>query len=332
MGLRVCALGFLLCAFPLAAQLTTGQIAGAATDAQGLGVPGARIVIRHLATGESFDLRTNESGNYLARSLPLGEYSITVEANGFKSAARSGIQLTANQIARIDFALEVGSVSDTVTVSADLSPVNTSTATLEAMIDDKRMTNLPLSGRNTLGFTALSPAVTRTALANGPSRSQNSVNVNGNRSYSTNVMLDGNTMYYAHRGAALIEPPPDAVQEIKVITSGVNAEFGRGSAVVSMITKAGTNEFHGTLYDYFRNDDMDARSFFSRSVPKLRYNQFGGSAGGRIVRNRAFFFVSYQRLESRSDSISSSAFPPTAEERAGNFSGAAARPTDPANG
>ena len=96
-------------------------------------------------------------------------------------------------------------------------------------------------------------------------RGTRSVNVNGNRSYSTNISLDGNTMYYAHRGAALVEPPPDAVEEIKVITSGVNAEYGRGSAVVSMITKSGTNEFHGSLYDYFRNDNMDGRSFFSRS-------------------------------------------------------------------
>src|SRR5947207_591003 len=106
----------------LPAQLTTGQIAGMVTDSQGLGVPAARVHIRHASTGESFDLRSNESGAYLARALPLGDYSITVEANGFKSVTRSGIQLTANQVARVDFTLEVGTVSDTVTVSADVSP------------------------------------------------------------------------------------------------------------------------------------------------------------------------------------------------------------------
>ena len=332
MTIRVIAICLLLGSSTLRAQLTSGQIAGSITDSQGLGVPGARIAIEHRATGQAFEVRSNDTGSYLARSLPIGECSVKVEANGFKAVTRNGIQLTASQVARVDFVLDVGSVSDSVTVSAELSPVNTSTATLESMIDSKRLANLPMSGRNTIGFTALSPAVTRTSLVTNASRSQNSVNVNGNRSYSTNISLDGNTMYYAHRGAALVEPPPDAVEEIKVITSGVNAEYGRGSAVVSMITKSGTNEFHGSLYDYFRNDDMDARSFFSRAVPKLRYNQFGGSVGGPIVHNRAFFFVSYQRLESRADSVASSAFPPTADERAGNFSGVSARPNDPTTG
>jgi len=118
----------------------------------------------------------------------------------------------------------------------------------------------------------------------------------------------------------LIQPPPDAIQEIKVITSGVNAEFGRGSAIISTVTRSGTNEFHGSLWDYFRNDVFDARSFFSTAVPKLRYNQFGGTLGGPIRHNKAFFFVSYQGLESRADIVRSSAFPPTADERRGDFS------------
>ncbi|MCI0718210.1 MAG: TonB-dependent receptor, partial [Acidobacteria bacterium] len=302
-----------------AAQITTAQVSGIVMDSQGLSVPSARIVLRQQSTGQTFQAITNESGAYVASSLPVGAYSLTVEHLGFKQYTRGGIVLTANQVARIDIRLEVGSVSETIEVTTKLTPVNTSTGTLDTMIDDRRLVDLPLNGRNVLGLVSLSPGVTRAALADGPSFSQQRINVNGNRSYATNMLLDGATMYYAHRGMGLIQPPPDAVQEIKVITSGVNAEFGRGSAVISTVTRSGTNEFHGSLWNYFRNDVFDARSFFSTAVPKLRYNQFGGTLGGPIRHNKAFFFVSYQGLESRSDSVRSSAFPPTTDERRGDF-------------
>ena len=273
---------------------------------------GAAVSIHNGSTGEDFEFKTNTAGAYLAGSLPLGRYSVRVDQPGFKRYIRSGLALAAYQLARVDVTLEVGSVQETVNVAAELSPVNTTTAALDTLIDDRRLVDLPLNGRNVLGLAALTPAVQRTALANGASFGQQAVNVNGNRAYSTNIMLDGAAMYYGHRGAALAPPPPDAVQEVKVITSGVGAEFGRGSAVISTITRGGTNEYHGSLWDYFRNDLFDARSFFSASVPKLRYDQFGGTAGGPIRRNKAFFFGSFQGFESRGDRVVSSAFPATA--------------------
>ncbi|MEX2263219.1 MAG: carboxypeptidase regulatory-like domain-containing protein [Bryobacteraceae bacterium] len=328
-----CLLLLLLTAFggvPALAQLTTGQISGTVSDSQGLGVSSARVIIQNEQTGQRFEFNANELGIYLARSLPIGNYSVSAEAEGFKRFHRTGIALTSNQILQVDVTLEVGTVNETVTVTDEISPVNITTGTLDTLIDSRRLVDLPLNGRNVLSLAALTPAVTRSALENGPGFNQQRVNVNGNRSYSTNIMLDGASLYYGHRGQGLIQPPPDAIQEVKVVTSGVTADFGHGSAAISAVTKSGTNQFHGSLWDYFRNDALDARSFFAQSVPKLRYNQFGGTLGGPIRRNKAFFFVSYQGLESRADRVVSSAFPPTAEERAGNFSQTiGTRPTDP---
>lgn len=314
----------------LSAQVTTSQILGTIFDSQGSVIPGAQVTVRNEQTGQSFTARSNEVGNYTLSSLPVGLYAVTVESSGFKQYVRSGIELTAAQVARLDFHLEVGQIAEKVTVSTGLTPVDTATATLDSLIDTRRIVDLPLNGRNVLGLAALSPGVTRTSLANGPSFGQQTINVNGNRSYSTSIMLDGASMYYGHRGQGLIQPPPDAIQEVKVITSGVTAEFPRGSASVSAVTKSGTNEFHGSLWDYFRNDDLDARSFFANSVPKLRYNQPGATLGGPIRRNKAFFFLTYQRLETRADVVSSSGFPPTDAERAGDFSRTSgSAPVDP---
>jgi hypothetical protein len=314
-------------------QLTTGQILGTVVDSQGLGIPNAQVTIRNEKTGQTFEVSSSALGDYLVRSLPVGEYAATVQASGFKRYARTGIILTANQVARLDVTLEVGGVTETVTVEEELSPVNTTTGTLDTLIDSRRIVDLPLNGRNVLALAALTPAVTRTSLANGPSFGQQVVNVNGNRGYSTSIMLDGATMYYGHRGQGLIQPPPDAVQEVKVVTNGVTAEFGHGSAAISAVTKSGTNELHGSLWNYFRNDKLDARSFFATSVPKLRYNQFGGAVGGPIRRNKAFFFATYQGLETRADRVVSTAFPATAAERAGDFSNTlGTRPNDPTTG
>ncbi len=314
-----------------AAQITTAEIQGAVSDSQGHGVPNAKIEARNNQTGQKFLTTANDAGAYLVRSLPLGAYTVTVESAGFKRFVRGGIELAGGQTLRLDVALEVGAMAETITVTDQLSAVNTTTSTLDSLIDQKKLVELPLNGRNILSLAALSAGVTRTALAsNDPSFNQQNINVNGGRSNSTNIVLDGALMQYAHRGQGLISPSPDAVQELRVITSGLNAEYGRGSAVISAVTRSGTNEFHGSLWEFFRNDALDARSFFAASVPKLRYNQFGGAIGGPIRKNKAFFFGSYQRLERRSDVVVSSAFPPTAAERQGDFSHTiGAAPVDP---
>jgi hypothetical protein len=311
--------------------VTTAQIWGSVKDGQGLAVQGARLTTTNEQTGEVFTAESNELGNYLLRALPIGQYTLAAEVSGFKRFVRKEIGLTSNQQVRMDVSLEVGAISDSVTVSSEVSPVNTTTSTLDIMVDTKRLVDLPLNGRSVITLSSLSPGVTRVSTGSN-SDSQQSVNANGNRISATNVMLDGASMYHAHRGAATFLPPPDAVQEVKVIASGIGAEYGRGAAVLSSVTKGGTNEFHGSAWDYLRNTAMDARSFFAKSVPILKYNQFGGTLGGPVRKNKAFFFVAYERLQKTSDSLSTSAFPPTAAERAGDFSNTrGTKPNDPMN-
>lgn len=318
----------------LLAQTPTGQILGTVRDAGGLIVPDAAIVVTNEATGQRSQAITNETGDYLVPSLPSGQYSITAEKEGFKKFVRQGVTVTAFQNVRVDAALEVGAVSQSVVVAGEAPLVDTRTSTVGNLVDDKRIVDLPLNGRNIVTFASLVPGVTRASVtsANDVSFSQQRVNVNGNRAYSTNMQLDGGSMYYAHRGQSMNMPPPDAVQEIKVITSGVTAEYGRGTAVISAVTKSGTNELHGTAWNYLRNDALDARRFFDRSKAKLRYNQFGATVGGPILKNRLFYFGSYQGIRTRQEQSATSAFPPTSAERAGNFSASNPAPVDPLNG
>jgi hypothetical protein len=314
------------------AQTTTGEILGTVKDSQSLAISGAPVTIVNERTGENVVARTNEVGDYLARALPVGSYALHIEQPGFKRYSRTGATLTGGQVLRVDITLEVGAVSDTVVVDTELPPVNVTTSTLDTMIDDKRLVDLPMNGRNMLSLAALTPGVTRDALVNGPSSDQQHINVNGSRGSATNMVLDGQPMYYGHRGQTLNEPPPDSLEEVKVITSGVAAEFGRGFAVISAVSKGGSNAFHGSLWDYFRNNYFDARSFFSSTVPTLRYNQYGGTFGGPIRRNKIFFFGTVQGLHSIAQSVVSSATPPTSAERGGDFSNTiGAKPVDPLN-
>jgi len=315
------------------AQFTTAEVAGSVSDSQGLVVAGVKVLLFHESTGQRFNTTSNEVGEYLVRSLPVGRYSMKVEHDGFKKFRRENILLTAGQVVRVNVQLEVGSVTEAVNVTTELAPVDTQTGTLGTLVDEKRVVDLPLNGRNILSLAALTPGINRVSIANGPSSGQQSINVNGNRTDATNVMLDGASMYYAHRGAATTQPPPDAVQEVKIATNGIEAEFKRGAAAITTITRSGTNEFHGSLWNYFRNDAFDARSFFAARVSKLRYNQFGAAGGGPIRRNKAFFFASYQGLRNPSEQLVSSAFPPTAAERSGDFSNTiGGQPKDPLTG
>ena len=303
------------------AQTPTGQILGTIHDSSGLVVPGAQIVVTNEATGQRVAARSSVSGDYLALSLVPGAYTVTVEKDGFKKFVHQGVTVSSFENVRVDVPLEVGAVNQSVF------------ATVGTLIGDKRLVDLPLNGRNIISFSSIIPGVTRTSItnANEVSFSQQRVNINGNRAYSTNIQLDGGSMFYAHRGQSVNMPPPDAVEEIKVISSGVTAEYGRGTAVLSAVTKSGGNELHASLWNYFRNDDLDARRSTDQSKAKLRYNQFGGTVGGPIVKNRLFYFGSYQGIRTRQDASSSSAFPPTAAERGGDFGSSNPAPMDPLN-
>ena len=322
-----------VCAATLLAQSPTGTILGTIQDASGLAVPGARVIVSNDRMGLRVEVVSNEAGDYIAGALNPGRFEIAVERDGFKRFVRQGVSVTAFQNVRVDAVLEIGAVSQSVFVQGDAPLVDTRSSTVGTLVDDKRIVDLPLNGRNVLSFTQLIPGVTRTAVTGGAdvSFSQQRINVNGGRAYSTNMQLDGGSMFYAHRGQGLNMPPPDAVQEIKVISAGVTAEYGRGTSVVSAITKSGSNEFHGSGWNYFRNDGLDARRFFDRSKAKLRYNQFGGTLGGPVLRNKLFFFGSYQGVLVKRETSATSAFPPTEAERRGDFTTSNPAPVDPNN-
>ena len=323
-----------LFALALLAQAPTGEITGFVLDPSGAAVPDTEVVVLNDQTGQRHTARSNAAGEFLVRALPPGVYSITAEREGFKRFTRQGVSVSALRIVRVDVRLEVGVISQSVVITAEASLVDTRTATVGTLVDDKRIVDLPLNGRNILSFASLIPGVTRSAVTGGAdvSFSQQRININGSRAYSTNTQLDGGSMFYAHRGQTMNMPPPDSVQEIKVISSAVTAEYGRGMAVISAVTKSGTNEMHGSAWNYFRNDKLDARRFFDRSKAKLRYNQFGATVGGPILKNRLFYFGSFQGVRARREASATSAFPTTAAERRGDFSASNPAPNDPSTG
>ena len=313
--------GFLLTAVGLLAQSTTGEIAGTVTDPTGAAVPGVRITFTNENTGEAKVVESGATGDYLATQLQVGTYQASVQSDGFRTVERPGIALSALQSLRVDFVLELGQVTETVTITSQAPQVDTRSTQIGMTVDDRRIKDLPLNGRNPLDLVRLVPGVQRVSTTIRPSFGQQNMNINGGRHFSVNYLLDGGSMSYFHRGQGLILPPPDAVQEFRVSTTGVTAEHGRGFSVISAVTRSGTNEFHGSVWHFLRNDALDARNFFSRTVPKLRFNQFGGTLGGPIARDKSFFQFTYQGQRIREDRLRT-AFPATADERVGNFSGA----------
>lgn len=316
--LIACCLLTAVCVF---AQSTTGEIAGTVTDPTGAAVPGVRITFTNENTGEVKVVESGATGDYLATQLQVGSYQASVQSEGFRTVERPGIGLSALQSLRVDFVLELGQVTETVTITSQAPQVDTRSTQIGMTVDDRRIKDLPLNGRNPLDLVRLVPGVQRVSTTIRPSFGQQNMNINGGRHFSVNYLLDGGSMSYFHRGQGLILPPPDAVQEFRVSTTGVTAEHGRGFSVISAVTRSGTNEFHGSVWHFLRNDALDARNFFSRTVPKLRFNQFGGTIGGPIIRDKSFFQFTYQGQRIREDRLRT-AFPATADERVGNFSGA----------
>ena len=324
---------FCLTSGMLVAQLPVGQIFGVVRDPSGFVVPNVVVTVEEEATGQVFQVTSDATGDFLVRSLPPGQYSVSTEVAGFKRAVRRGIVVSALQNVRVDLSLEVGPSAQSVVVTADAPLVDTRSGTVGTLIDDKRIVDLPVRGRNMINFAYLAPGVGNISTTDEGKSSnaynQQRLNMNGNRFYNTNTQLDGAAMYWSYRGAGILMPPPDAMQEVKMISSGVSAEYGRGTVVMSAVTKSGNNELHGSLYDYFRNDALDARAFFDTSKAKLRRNQFGVTVGGPVLKNKLFYFISYQGTRIRQDAANTSMFPPTQEERDGNFSHSSPAPIDP---
>src|SRR5262245_3728540 len=319
----------LLAALPLSlpAQRATGSVAGTVTDSTGGTIPGAKIVVLNLATGIERTVSSNEAGFYSATALPAGRYSIKVSKEGFSTYGIPEVTLQVDQNATANIQLQVGTVSETVSVVGSVAEVDTRTATLNTVINNQMMTDLPLNGRNVLQLLRVTPGTLSTTgtfnqAATRPESGSELVSASGGRGNSTTFVLDGGIHEDPYTEVANVLPNPDAVQEFSYQTNSYSAKFaGRGGGVVNVITRSGVNEFHGSLFEYLRNGNLNARNFFVAKNDGLKRNQYGFAAGGPIRRDRTFFFGSWQGTQVRVLPATSTAVVPTAAQRRGDFSG-----------
>jgi hypothetical protein len=318
-----------LCASFLAGSLsaqTLGTVTGEVKDSTGAMVVGAAVTVRNTATNGLREAVTNEEGVYSIPALNPGIYDVKAGKPGFKSTTRTGIELQVQQTARIDFTLEVGQVSETVEVTGAAPLLTTENATVGTVIEQKRITDLPLNGRNFLSLVALSPNVTygfaqaaQAAGRQGGSRSNITMSLAGARSAWSNYTLDGITNTDINFNLYIVLPSVEALQEFKVQTGVYPAEFGRAAGQINVSTKGGSNQFHGSAFEFLRNDKLDARPYFfkdpespTQTAPlkaPYRQNQYGFTLGGpvwipKIIngRNRLFFMTNYEGFKSRTSS------------------------------
>ncbi len=313
----------------VAAQVSTVTIHGTVSDATGAVIPNAQVTAVNLETNFSRSVTTDSSGGYAIQFLPLGPYRLEVTATGFKKFVQSGIVLEVNRNARVDPALEAGAVSETVSVTSDAPLVETNNATLGQTTTNAEIVNLPLVNRDLYTLLELTAGVDSTSNSNIFGSPAQSTIVNGaanSGAGSVNYYLDGGSNTNGLRNTGNSLPNPDAVQEFRVITNSYSAEYGRfAGGVVDLVTKSGTNQWRGSLFEFIRNDALNANrwtpgiSVLRKEV--LRRNQFGGSFGGPVIRDKTFFFVSYSGLRQRRPVFANTALPTTAAERNGIFSG-----------
>ena len=309
-ALRTCLGGVLivvLSALSLRAQVGTADVLGTVSDPSGAVILNAQVTIRNVDTGETRTSATNDSGDYIFNMLPNGKYILTVAAKGFNTHTVLDISLSANDRARYNITLATGTVSENVQVSAATEPtLQTDTSAVTSVISNASVQDLPLSGRNLINAIQLQPGVTagfsapaagQFALASSGNsvadrRASSTIAANGQSDALNDQLIDGFDNNERFRGLIALRPSLDGIAEMTVDTNTYRAEYGRtAGAVVNIVTKAGTNAFHGSAFEYLRNDITDASDFFAQSTPEARINEFGGSAGGPIRKNKTFFFV-----------------------------------------
>ncbi len=308
---------------PLSAQEVTASIRGTVTDASGARVPDARVVATETQTGFKRETWTDKSGNYLLVLLPIGPYRLEVTKKGFKSHDQEGIDLSVNQVAAVPVRLAVGTELQTVQVKAG-APLVKTTNDLGETVRGREILDLPLDGRNFTQLGLLLPGVAPLTggllKAGGTERQGQSYAVNGQRPESNEFLIDGVENYNLVDAGFVLEPPPDAIAEFRILTNTAPAEFGNNAgSTTNIVTRSGTNHFHGDLWEFVRNNAFDARNFFSPTVQPYKQNQFGGTLGGPIQHNKTFFFGYYEGLRIRQGE-SEAATVPSLAERQGDFS------------
>jgi hypothetical protein len=335
--LRLIVLAGLMGAFLLQGQVV-GTISGFVRDPTGAALPGAKVTAVLTGQQQLRAVTADGTGFYNLLAMPPGVYEISFTAQGFDTQVQGEVRLTSGQNLRLDASLTLGSVQTEVTVSSTATLVNTTTQTLSDLVDDRRVTDLPLSGRNVMALARILPGITN---VEAPQEVTNTragphMSVNGGRSVSNYYTFNGANFTHFGQTTGMNAPPPDAVQEIRIQTHNFTSEYGNNSgSQVSVISKSGSNQFHGSAWEFLRNDKLNARSFFQPRRAKSRQNQFGAAGGGPIKRDKLFFFGYYQRLENRPETGSSTVQVPTPAEMAGDYTHLTTKlrnPNDPLTG
>ncbi|MGE0454508.1 MAG: TonB-dependent receptor [Vicinamibacteria bacterium] len=330
----------LLLGLPAAAQTPTGTILGVVKDAQGSAVPGATVTATHTGTQFSRSATSDDGGQYALRLLPVGQYTLTVAMPGFKNYSRAGILIEVGRNARVDPTIEVGAISEVVSIVADAPLVETSSSALSRTVGQNEVLNLPLVNRDLYSMLSLTGGVSSNDNSNSLGGPEQLTTINGSTRAqigSVSFQLDGGNNTAGLRGTGNPAPNPEAVQEFRVITNNYAAEYGRYQAgIVDIVTKSGTNEFHGAAFEFFRNEKLNSARWAPPGVAStkdpLDRNQFGAAFGGPIQKDKTFFFASYSGLRQEETYYRNSARVPTALERTGDFSQSAQKPRDPLTG
>ena len=298
-GLRILSLTLLAAALSLAQQ-STGTITGTVSDQQGAVIPGAQVEVLNTGTNAVFATSSNENGLYIAPGMVVGEYEIAVESAGFRRSVRSGVTLQVGQNAEVNVTLEIGQVTEVVEVVGEAPLVDTGGATIGEVIERKRVSDLPINGRGALALTMLTAGVISNA---GPTNSGfgdrgiqlSSLSINGSPNSMNAQMLDGNNNILSYVGEVGVPIAVDAVEEFKVQSGAMSSEFGyTAGGAINLVTRSGTNQIHGSAYEFLRNNALEARNAFASTTLPLRYNQYGGSIGGPFIKNKTFGFFNWE--------------------------------------
>jgi len=318
-GFVLLSLGF------LQAQFDTGAVLGTIRDRSESVVSSVKVTLTNVETNLSVTKETDSNGNYEFFTVKPGRYKVMAEKTGFSTATANDIVVNVNARQRVDLTLAVGAVTETVEVSATVPLVESETSQRGQVIESKKIVELPLNGRNYADLALLSAGVRRSSYAVANPPREGSFNVNGQRSTFNNFLLDGvdnNAYGTSNQGFSnqVTNLPPDAITEFRIVTNNMSAEYGRTSgAAINASMRSGTNQFHGAVWEFLRNTDLNAVGFFKpRSKPNLQRNQFGFTLGGPLRRDRAFFFTDWEGFRERTSFLTSATLP-TAAQRQGIF-------------
>jgi len=313
----------MLTACLLSAQGTV-TIFGTVTDPGGAAIPGVSVTASNKETGVSRKANTGAAGDYVISRLPIGTYSVTAESAGFKTAVQDNIQVQVDENRQVSIAMTIGAVNESITVQAESTQVETRSGALKEVIDSARIVQLPLNGRNPLQLQYL--VAGSGGVVSAGQEQNDSVSINGSRPNTNNYTLDGADNHDPYFNTPAVFPNPDALEEFSLQTSAYSADRGRNAgAIMNAVTRSGTNQFHGTAFEFLRNEKLNARNFFANTIPPFKRNQFGGTFGGPVRRDKTFFFGSYQRTSERSSPGALNPTVLTAAERRGDWSNSGLR-------